>query len=465
MRTYQTILRQARPLAIVLVVTTAFAGCSEEQSIDLTPETLEKFAALEGMQQSTSEPLRRHYDLLVAEKTTPLDLRKPALTPEQNVAAVFDALFSKSFLSQQLEKSAEMFPRPRFDVDTKLLERIILFRRRLEPQRSKVAAALSRPQCDFGLDPARGWYADASILDAATVYVRLEAFLAAERLSENDLAAAADAVKRMFHMVGLLSNEMDVRARLLAGNLREEALSVLSATLHHMAADETTAREFYHVIENQLAHWPNDADAWIGDRARNLVSYEAVRKEALFTLLTEPELRRMMLNHRSKNLNATAAEGADSDQLFYLDEMQKILASCNKEEAEGRQPVPYFMRRHFFVDLVKAQQRKIEAGEFPLVAAEMFLPHMQQGHALQAADRARTEMWSLALAISLDMPPTKYELSPVSGQKYHVAAEPRNVVVTAYGNEDSSGNQSTAWSEAVVVPRFVNAAKRSARRP
>jgi len=442
---------QGRRLALTKMVGCAlllavFAGCGDSNSVVLDDESLAEFAKLPGLQKSTLEELRHHYQLLETEKATPLQLKKPAVPIEQNIAAVFVDLFPKNFLPQQLETSDELFPRPKFAPDKALLEQIQLFRRRLEPKRAQVVVALDREHCDFGLDHAQSWYADYSILNAVTLYVRLEAFLAAERLEANDLTAASGALKRMFRVIELLSFEKGARARLLAANLRVDALSVLSATLTHVAADASLAREYYHLLENQLTSWPNDADAWIGDRARDLVAYEVIRNGLLLNLLSEAEIRKLVINHSSRKIHEIAAAGADKDELFYLEEMRRIIHSCNEGEGSERRPVPYYRRKGVFVDLVRAQQEWIDADEFPFAAAELFLPQVQQGHSMQASDRARVEMWAIGLSTALGYRENTYKLNPLHGQEYHVTVETHNVVVL-----DSATQLA---KQVVVVPRF-----------
>lgn len=442
-------------LSLILVV----AGCSESDTIELDEKTMAELATLPGLRQSTRAELREHYQQLEAEGATPLGMRRPPLPEEENAAAIFADLFAKSFLKHQFEKSAELMPGDDFSISDDHLQRIQLFRRQLEPQRAKAATALDRPKSDFGIDHALGWYADPTYLQAVTLYVRLEAFLAAERLDQNNLTAAMKANTRMFRVAELLSFERDVNARMFAVGLRDEALTVMAAVLRHNAVDSATARHYYHLLENQLVRWPNDASAWIGDRAVVLVSYEAVRQGLFHTLLTPDELPAMLLNHNSKNLNADAAQGVDNDELFYLDEMRTIIDSCNAGTGNQRRSVPFYRRRDVFARMLQSQQRKTDAGEYPLVAAELFLPHIEGEHRMQAVDRARVEMWCLALATSLGQPPPDYKTNPVSGEPYHVSVEPRDVVVL-----ESKQVTPESASEVIVVPRFDARASRKDRR-
>ena len=449
--------RPYRWLSVCAALLMGTVGCSEPPSLDLTDETIAEFATLPGLQQSSSQSLRQHFVLLEAEQATPLQLKRPEIPESENVAAVFVGLFAKNFISSQLETSDELLPWPNFTPDKKQLERIRLFRRRLEPRRAKAATALDRPKCNFNIDPTRGWYADPSFLDAVKLYMRLEAFLAVDRLAENDLTAATEAITRMFRLVELLSFEKSVNARLLAGNLRQETLQVLGAALRHPAADAKIVKHFYSLLEYQLTRWPSDADAWIGDRAMALVSYEAVRKDGLITLMTEADIRELMVNRSLSSLISDATNGADDDELFFLEEMGKIIKSCYEGEGAERRPVPYFRRQEVFVELVKAQQRKIDADEFPLVAAKLFLPNIRQGHALQAADRARVEMWTIALAAAIGLPLPEHKINPVNGERYHTTTEPRQILVL-----DSDGESQSEAKEIVVVPRFRDTTRRSA---
>ncbi|REJ66736.1 MAG: hypothetical protein DWQ31_13545 [Planctomycetota bacterium] len=447
-----------RSLAVVLLAA-ALCGCQSETQFELTDESIEEMATLPGLRLSTDERLRHHYDLLQAEGTTPLQLRRDVPPEEDNVAAVFAGLFAPNFLPGKVAESHELFPRPAFEFDDVRLRKAKFFLRGLDDERAEVSRALDRPVCDFGLDPARGWYTDWSILQAVTLYIRLEAFFAAVRLDEDDLTAAGAAIARMLRMVEYLSRERDLQSRLLAADLRKESLAVLASFVAHPLVEDAHLRTFANLLQNQLARWPDEADAWHGERARALVAYEAVRRGFLFTMLTETEQRELMMSREGRRANVEARRNADADELFYLDQMRTIINRLHDVDGPNKVPVPYYRRQDVFRDFAKARQQKLDAGEYPFVAARLFLRDLQENHALVALDRARVEMWTIGLAASAGLPPPEYQTNPANGAPYQVHVESHQAIVSGANGEGDLTDENV-----VIVPRLNTREGRAAVR-
>ena len=348
-------------------------------------------------------------------------------------------LFEPSKTGQVLEESGEILPPGKFELDPTRLERAIGFLERYEAERQRCREALQRPKCNFGIRYQAGFAADLAFIDVVRICARLEALHAAVSLANDDVQGAVESLDAMFRLAACLGREKHPTARLEAALVREEALAVLRTVVSYPDASEPRITlgqlgRLYTLVEQQLSSWPPDRNAWIGDRALGIHAYELVRAGRLVELLTEDELRRFGEEGILEEFPAAAQRNVNSDELFYLAAMRKIIDACSR---------PYFEREETLLAIRQQLQQGRNRPQFPLVAARLLLVDIEKGHALQARDRAGCEAWALGLAAASGREPPPYQVSPLWGKKYDVVIGDGLVTVWgAYPDEGGIGPSS-----------------------
>ena len=433
---------------VLALFVVSVCGCSEKKTLPVLDDALiEQLADLPGLNQSDHPPLKEELVRLTQERMTPRLLKRDAIPPDDNVAVALAELFPKRRLEELVTKTDELMPPSGFTVGSVLRTRMDQFAKPLESRRLKARRALQRPSCDFGLDPTKALFPELSFLQVVTLASRLEAFHAAGRLALGKPDEALGAVQAMLDLAELLSREQQISSRLMAAIRREEALRVLEAVVAHPKTDAAIAERLYGMLRDQLRSWPSDADCLIGDRAEGLLAYEMVRCGHFLALLTQEEFERFAAEKVIRNIAPTALRGADKDQAFYLDQMRKIIAACRP--AEGRaESMPFYQRKGVFEQMRVEADEKRKLGEFPIVAGRMLLPEIETTLLRIAEDRARTEMWALALAAAAGLSSPQYKSHPATGAAYRMSHEADRVIV--YGATASS----SGLEKPIVVRRF-----------
>ncbi len=150
--------------------------------------------------------------------------------------------------------------------------------------------ALDRPRCSFEIDFMLGYSAELPFLESVWICARLEAFWAAEVLAnDDDPQEALDSITYMLQWAEHLTAAKHPSVRFEAAFLRADALRVLQKTVHSPRIGKGHLEKTYALLQRQLAAWPSDANAWIGDRALTMHAYESIRVGAIAGLLTAEE--------------------------------------------------------------------------------------------------------------------------------------------------------------------------------
>lgn len=422
-----------RPTAAFLVVlflvvlgTICSNGCArrgQPETPSQQPQGAEHYGRLPGLRETPDLKLRSELARIVDEGGTPELLGQNGLPGEENVAAGLTDLFPASGVESILQQSSEIFPGGQFSFDPVRLQKAINFRQTYEAQRRQARQALGRPHCNFGIRYQAGFTADLSFIDVVRVCARLEAFQAAESLSDdlpsaghldappNGPATAIESLGYMLRLAACLAAEKHATCRLEAAFARMEALDVLQSIVEHPKATRQQLQQLYNLIQAQLAAWPSDADAWIGDRALGMYIYEVVRDGNLISVLTEEEIQQFAAEGILEELPKAAQRTVNQDELYYLETMRKIIDSCSQ---------PYHVRAALLESIRDDLHKKRNSPDFPLVAGRLLLPDMEKGHAIQALDRANCEAWALALAHGAGCDPPAYKTNPLTGKQYKV---------------------------------------------
>jgi hypothetical protein len=417
-----------RYAALIVALSGVLAGgCNRQPETGATQQLgSEDYGALPGLKEVPDLKLRDELARLIEQRATPELIGKTAPAEEENVAAGLVRLFPESKIASILDESAKIFPSGKFELDPIRLQRAINFREQHDARQLQARDALGRPQCDFGIRFTDGLTDELKFIDVVRICARLEAFQAAESLAADDPQKAVEALGFMFRLASCLGAEKHPVARLEAGFLRTEAFRVLQAIVEDDQITRKRLDQLSEMVAEQLAIWPDDADAWIGDRALGLYAYEMVRAGNLEDSLTPKEIEQFEKEGILEELLAAAVRNVNRDQLYYLQTMQKIIDSCTQ---------PYHARLSLFDSIGRELQEKRNSPDFPLVAAWVLrLPDVRKGHAIQAQDRANWEAWALALALATEREMPPYQINPLTGQKYRAGKHGDTVEVTNFGS-------------------------------
>ena len=273
----------------LLALSTALccASCEGRRGVGLfDEEMLVSLAELPGARETTHALLRAEISRITEEGGTPLQLVQSDLAPTDNVATALADLFAQKSLTWIQDRTDSIFPVGRFQFNPVAMEDVNRFLDKHRFELGNLDKALLRGACDFQINFRRGFFADTPFVETVTICARLEAFRVAQHLASDDPTGAITPLRAMFRLIGYLASEPNVQARLSAALLRSEAFLVLEAIAQH---PETTPSELvvlYKIVEGQIQSWPADGNAWVGDRALVLHSYEMIRIGRLMMLLT-----------------------------------------------------------------------------------------------------------------------------------------------------------------------------------
>lgn len=415
----------ALTLVVLTPIVLALTGCDESRSSNRPgPLLVGEYGELPGLKAAADAQLRDELARIVEEGGTPAQLDQSPFDAEENVAMVLVDLFPTGKIGSIRGKSDKIFPPGKFEFSPSRLQKAKAFLKRYEKQRLRVRDAMELKQCDFGIRFIEGSFADWRYIDVIWIVSRLEAFAAAESLAADRPTSAIQSLEYILRWASYLAAEKHIITRLEAAFLRTEALSVLQAIVLNQRTDGSHIKQLHATIEKHLKQWPDDANAWIGDRAVGMHTYEVVRAGHMRQLLTAGEMQAFGREGGLKNIVKAAEEGVDKDELYYLHTMRKVIESCAR---------PYYERTGLFRSIFEDLHERRNSADFPLVAARILLRDLQKGHEIQAQDRANTEAWLLALALAdgRPMPPT--QTNPLTGERYEQANVENEITVWNFG--------------------------------
>jgi len=427
-------------LASALVA--AAVGCRNDDSTSGRVEA-ERLGQLPGLRQAAHPELQAELARLVETGATPAQLTDIALADKGPLAKALIEFCPRAKAPALRNQSDRIFPNEAFEFSPARLHDAIEMRRtheaacrRLEELRERhltpAAAKQSGPgnnarPATLGISLASGDAADLSAIDAVRILARLEAFRAAEALAANDPAAAARSVASMFRWSQCLNSEYHPQARLEAALLRADATVVLRAVVEHPQTAAEQIEQLITAARQVLEAWPDDAKAWIGERALGLFVYELVRSEVPAKWLTGADRKRLPAQLTPEDFLAQARRGIDGDELYYLKTMQRVIGECDR---------PYYQRASLFQEIRNELRGREDAFDYPCIAGRLLLSDLEKGHLMQARDRVNCEVWFLALSALADRQPAQLGTNRLTGKPYQVDRQPRQVVVRNAGGED-----------------------------
>jgi hypothetical protein len=411
----------------LLMLATA-AGCSNGSTPEeKATEEAKAFGALSGLKATPDQALQDELARVVEDGGTPELLAAGEIPPDTNVAAGLVALFEgidRQRLALIRAESDTLFPEGPFTLDPIQREKAIRFRKRYEKERMGARLAMQRPECRFPIQYEAGPADELPFLDAVWICSRLEAFRASEALSALDVDTAVESLRYQLRLAECVAAEPHPIARLEGAFLRIEALLVLQAIVASEGFQRRHALLIHGWLSDQLATWPDDALAWIGDRAQGMVIYEAVRGGRLKDFLTDEEKEQIKETGSFSAFEDAVLRDVNSDQLFYLVAMGQVIESCE---------YPYHTRVADFEELRRDLHERRNRSDFPLVAGRFLLLDVEKGHVIQARDRANCEAFVMALALACGEKPPELGNNPLTGRPYRVERDAKTVMVFDIG--------------------------------
>ena len=420
--------RTRHSLLLALLLLVAALGCSKKPSPEArATEEAKAFGALPGLKATPDQPLQDELARIVEDGGTPELLAAGEIPADSNVATGLAALFrgvDRERLAIIRAESDGLFPDGPFTLNPIQREKAIRFRQRYDDERNGARLALERPECRFPIQYEAGPAEELTFLDTAWICSRLEAFRAAEALSTLDVDTAVESLRYQLRLAECLAAEPHPIVRLEGAFLRTEALLVLQAIVANDSFERRHALLIHDLLSEQLATWPDDALAWIGDRAQGMVIYEAVRGGQLKAFLTDDEKERVKETGSFSTFEDAVLREVNSDELYYLTAMRRIIESCK---------YPYHTRVEDFEEMRRDLHERRNSSEFPLVAGRFLLLDVEKGHVIQARDRANCEAFVLALALACGKKPPKLGNNPLTGRPYRVERDEKTILVFDIG--------------------------------
>lgn len=420
-----------------LLALTCASGCGRSPARERMQTPKEPFEQLPGLRATHDPALRRELALLVDQRATPLLVRRALVPLEQNVAAPLVGLFTDDdldYLSRQAESIAAAGGLP---LEGDSLERGRSVLAGNERQLAVTRSALERPRCDLGIDPAKGAMADLALVRTARLAARWEAFAASAALAAGDLAAATEALVRSLRWAEHLARERHVVSRVEAAHARLEAISVLAHLVRQPGIASEEQAFLLDFLSRQLDEWPADAEAWIGDRAVGMHTYEVARRRKLIRLLTTDEIAQFEAEGLAGRFRRFSSDELDADERFYLATMRQLIDACR---------LPYYQRSEVFAQIAAEIEALESASNYPLVAARLLLADVEPAQRAQALDRAACEAYTIALSLALGRARPPFETNPLTGTAYRVSDDAVQVSVSPLGD-------GTHAVETAIVPR------------
>jgi hypothetical protein len=289
-------------------------------------------------------------------------------------------VFAPKLRGSLLQQLNHVYPAGPFDFSSSKLQAAIQLKDRYEGARRLIHRIIAAGDHGLGIQFTQGLAADTSFTDVITIGNRLDAMIAAEYLYHGDLMGAITILREMTAAIESLASEKHVVTRIVAVHRRGEALRVLEAIATHPNATLAIHQRLATLIDNQLDRWPPDEDAWIGDRAIGMHTYELVRDGHLGSFLDDDERGRLRREYDGLDeISKQVAENVDLDEMFYLRAMRMTIDACQR---------PYHQRARLFSEVNFQLDSLRDEVAYPFVADLILWQDVQEGHRWQALDRA-----------------------------------------------------------------------------
>jgi hypothetical protein len=400
------------------------AGCSRPSPQADAQRQLAEYTQLTLTAQSHHAPLQAELAHVEADRGLPRQLDADrGIVAERNgfacpLADEIGTAFTPSQLKFTRDRTDTFFAESAATWNPLVLEQALQFRRTYDAPHRRVQQSLALPGAQLRLPLGAGLGQNAAFTDAALVSARFEAIDAADAISRRDAGAAMQAIQRALRIAELLADEPQVAARLVAAKIRRDTFGVVQRLVDSNLITRSHLAQLEQVVSRQLIAWPNDAEAWIGDRALALSIYEMIRDGQILSVLTEDELLEIRHGEGIDVFAAAVVKQIEQDETHYLRTMREVMQLCDR---------PYYERAARLVEIDRERKVLLQTPDYPIVADRLLLAGVSDSQRQQAADLALAKAWSMALAISCSASLPPPERNPLTGAPYLVDADAQRV--------------------------------------
>lgn len=257
---------------------------------------------------------------------------------------------------------------------------------------NSIHEALQKPYCRFPIQHARGILADEKWLDQVEVLLRLEIVAIVAQGDVGDFNAALLHILDFLNLAAHVASEPHLTARVKGAQLRVETIDRITEIIENPRFDAIRLSDLAVVIDQELANWPHDSVAWIGERAQGIHAFELIRDGHLETLLTERET--IVYQDVSSPAQPFAESLRDVDQVefWYLNAMRQLI-NLNDQLYSDREPL--------LAELRQRLDRMNESGKLYRIISSILLADIEAGEMWQARDRATFESLAASLHAAL----------------------------------------------------------------
>ncbi len=401
------------------------SSCRRQPSV-APAEELEK---LPFLQRTRHKDLQQELARLQAEQATPVLLEEATYGPlpdpgkptrAEQTRKTFDPIQDAQTVRLLLQRLDRLYPQGPLKLDGVQLQKGLDLLDTCSQQLEAYRKALAREDFQVYVTLTGGLMADLSIVDSLRLAHRLEGLAAANLLATQTPVDALLPLRNMLRIDQLLAAVRHVVVRLSAAHLRAETLQVVAAMVEHPQCSRELQCQVLVQLETQLVEWPDDALAWIGDRALGLHAYEMVRAGQLLSILTEKELTELRLKGDLEAFAEAVRLSLNHDEWFYLRTMRRVIDSCSD---------PFYKRLPVLESIHQEAAALEDTPRFPMFAALILLGNLGDGLREQAMDRARCEAWVVALRAATGTPLATMWTNPVTGQPYELIRADEKIVV------------------------------------
>jgi hypothetical protein len=252
--------------------------------------------------------------------------------------------------------------------------------------------------------------------------IKLELTAGGLGVKTEDFRTARNCFERAWRSVEILASQPHLESRVLAAQMRVAALRLLEAMLQSPHCSVEEVRSLRDLLAATIENWPGDDRLWRGERARALHFFEMMRDGQALSLADE-ELQAAIDDHGgSKDFGVWLHAHIDADEVYYLDQMRKLIDSCD---------APFAERNPTIAELFSDLQRRARTDDDPLLSRLMLFDDVESAMRWQASDRLHCEVMLIALDESLGERTASKDLriSPLTGRDYRVSVLQRIIRV------------------------------------
>lgn len=435
-----------RNLTVFLILLVVSTGCGGRSAKHKKPQTareyLSRYAKLTFSKATDNEFLREELFRIEAEGGLPLQLAcgKKELDASQSANVPLQAMAAAEQLSYLDRRLAYAFPESGFTIAERHASEIARLSADYQSLRLDLDRFSKSKKRTIDLAFDEGSLFGNRFIPCLEIAIKLELTVAGLALRNGDWKSARTGFERVWRSLELIAAQPHLESRVLCAQLRSATLRLLETMLNAPECDLEEVHFFRNLLAATIEQWPNDDRVWRGERARALHFFEMMRDGQALSLADE-KLQAAIDDHGgSKDFGLWLHAHIDEDELFYLDQMRKLIDSC---------AVPFADRNGLIAALYSDLQSRARTDDDPLLSRLMLFDEVEPVMRWQASDRLRCEVMLIALEASLGERTASLALrtSPVSGRAYHIGVLQRIVRVDA----DSEAGE---FGYAVSTPRY-----------